>query len=121
MKEKRTLIIGATTNPNRYAYMAANRLLDHNYPIDLLGIKKGVIRNVTIKPKEDIEGTFDTVTLYVGPARQSEYIDFVVALKPKRVIFNPGTWNDEFVNKLESNKIEAVDACTLVMLSAGTY
>lgn len=121
MNKKRTLVVGATTNPDRYAYLAANRLIDHGHQIELLGIKKGEVRSIPIKTKEEIRGEFDTVTLYVGPKNQASYIDYIIDLKPKRVIFNPGTWNSEFADKLKENQIQTEEACTLVMLSAGTY
>ncbi len=121
MENKKTLIIGASTNPSRYAYLAANRLLDNGYPIELLGIKKGEIRGHEIKNRRDHFSDIHTVTLYVGPKHQEEYIDFVIGLKPQRVIFNPGTWNDEFVQSLKEENIDVLDACTLVMLSAHTY
>lgn len=121
MNKKRTLIIGATTNPNRYAYMATNKLLDYGHPVELLGIKQGEVRSISIKTKEQISGDFDTVTLYLDPKNQSAYIDYIIKLQPNRVIFNPGTWNIEFVNQLKENGIEVEDACTLVMLSSNTY
>ncbi|MEQ8623980.1 MAG: CoA-binding protein [Vicingaceae bacterium] len=121
MNSKKTVVIGATTNPSRYAYIAANRLVEHGHDIVPIGIKKGKVAGKNIlNDKPSIEGV-DTVTLYVGPTNQEEYYDYVVKLKPNRVVFNPGTENQEFEKLLENENIEVIQACTLVMLSANTY
>jgi predicted CoA-binding protein len=118
---KRTLIIGASNNPERYAYKAAERLLAHGHEIELLGLRPDVIFGKTIDTERKAYDGLDTVTLYVGPQRQPEYYDYVLSLKPKRVIFNPGTENDEFETLLKENGIEAEEACTLVLLGTGQY
>lgn len=118
---KRTLIIGASNNPERYAYKAAERLLAHGHEIELLGLRPDVIFGKTIDTERKTYDGLDTVTLYVGPQRQPEYYDYVLSLKPKRVIFNPGTENDEFETLLKENGIEAEEACTLVLIGTGQY
>lgn len=118
---KNTLIIGATPNTTRYAYKAAERLTQAGHPIVLFGIKKGVVCGQTIiNDWEDFQN-IDTVTLYVGPARQKEYIDKIISIKPKRVIFNPGTENSEFQSRLRKAGVEYEEACTLVLLSINKY
>ncbi len=122
MKSKKTLVLGATTNPNRYAYMAVNRLLENKHEVVPVGIKKGEVGGIPIENDlEKIHEGIDTITLYLGPKNQLNYYDYILKTKPKRVIFNPGTYNVELVDLLKENKIETVDACTLVMLSADTY
>ncbi len=118
---KRTLIIGATTNPLRYAFKAANMLKSKGHEIINIGIKKGIVAGVTIEPAGKIHSDVHTITLYVGSVVQSEYYDYIVNNKPIRVIFNPGTENDELVMLLKNQGIEAVEACTLVMLATGQY
>jgi len=120
---KRTVIIGATTNTERYAYMAAEMLLANKHEIIPVGIRKGEvfgkpIRNIYEKPF--IKGV-DTITLYIGPKRQPEWYDYMISLKPKRIIFNPGTENDEFARLAAAQGIETIEACTLVMLRTGQY
>lgn len=119
--EKKTLVLGATTNPARYANIAINRLVSHGQPTVAIGLREGEVRGVPIKtgkvPFEDI----DTVTLYLGPPRQEEYYDYIVSLRPNRVIFNPGTENPEFYKLLERENIEIEVACTLIMLSTNQY
>jgi predicted CoA-binding protein len=118
---KRTLIIGASSNPERYAFKAAEKLLSHGHEIELLGIKSDEVHGKKIDTEKKLYSEIDTVTLYVGPQRQPEYYDYVVSLKPKRVIFNPGTENDEFEALLRQNGIEAEEACTLVLLGTGQF
>lgn len=117
----KTLIIGASTEPSRYAFLAANKLLNHGHDIELLGRNSGEIKGHTIETEKKNFEDIDTVTLYVNPKVQPEYYDYVIGLKPRRVIFNPGTENDEFEALLEKNNIEPIEACTLVMLSTGQF
>jgi hypothetical protein len=117
---KPTLVLGATPNPDRYAYKATMMLSSYGHPVVLYGIKQGEIAGMPIHhaaPQVEV----DTVTLYVGPQNQPPYYDYVVGLHPKRVIFNPGTENTYFENLLKENNIEPVIACTLVMLTTGQY
>ncbi len=118
---EKTLVIGASENPDRYAYRAALSLLGHGHPIELLGVKKGEIRQHTIKTGLPDLPDIDTVTLYVGPRNQGPYFEYLKKLHPRRVIFNPGTENPALETELEAAGIEPIRACTLVMLSVGTY
>jgi predicted CoA-binding protein len=120
---KKTVIVGASTNPGRYAYMAADSLISYKHEIVPIGIKKGTIfgkpiLNIVERPAiADV----DTVTLYIGPRHQPEWYDYLIGLKPKRIIFNPGTENAEFEKKAEEAGIQTLEACTLVMLRTGQY
>ncbi len=118
---KKTLIIGATSNPSRYAYSAAHSLKRHGNDIVQIGLRPGEVAGEPIYTQKDAHDAIDTVTLYVGPRHQPEYYDYVVGLKPKRVIFNPGTENSEFEKLLTEKGIKPIEACTLVMLSTGQY
>lgn len=118
---KKTVVIGASENPARYSNQAIRMLRDRNIPVAAIGLKDGKVEDVNIQagfPKID---HVHTVTLYVGPQNQPAYYKYVLSLKPKRVIFNPGTENEEFEEQVEKAGIEAVEACTLVMLSVGNY
>lgn len=120
---KKTVIIGATTNPGRYAYLAARMLTEYDHEIVPVGIKDGAVFGkdiLDIYTRPEIEDV-DTVTLYIGPQRQPEHIDYILGLKPKRIIFNPGTENDEFIRRAEKDGIEALEACTLVMLRSRQF
>lgn len=118
---KKTLIVGASTNPARYAYLVANKLVRKGYPIVNVGRKKGKVAGAEIENIDDIHTDIDTITLYVGPKNQPLYYEYILQTKPKRVIFNPGTENDAFKQQLEEAGIEAVEACTLVMLNTEQY
>lgn len=120
---KKTVIIGATTNPSRYAWLAARMLNEYQHEIVPVGIKEGEVFGKEIldifeKPAVD---HVDTVTLYIGPQKQPAYYDYILGMKPKRIIFNPGTENEEFIKKAEEQGIEAVEGCTLVMLRSGQF
>lgn len=120
---KKTVIIGATTNQGRYAYLAARMLTEYKHEIVPVGIKDGAVFGkeiLDIFKKPPIENVH-TVTMYIGPQRQPEHIDYILGLKPKRIIFNPGTENEEFIRRAEEKGIEALEACTLVMLRSYQY
>ncbi len=117
----KTLILGASLKSNRYSNLVANRLLDHNIKIEAFGLKKGKIREVQIKDNFEDFQNIHTVTLYVGAGRQPEYYGDILKLRPKRVIFNPGTENPEFYKLLKDNGIEVEVACTLVLLATDQY
>ncbi len=119
--KKTTLVIGASNNPSRYAYLATKSLLNHQHPVILLGKKEGEVDQIAIHTQLLPFENVDTVTLYLNPTNQVEYIDYIISLSPKRVIFNPGTENPDFEKKLAQNNIEPIEACTLVMLSTNQF
>ena len=121
MKNKPTVVIGASTNPDRYAYKAIKRLLDKGHTVYAEGLKEGRVEHVLISKDRLKYDDIDTVTLYVGPKNQPSWYDYILSLKPKRIVFNPGTENSELVELAHYNNIETVEACTLVMLSIGNY
>lgn len=118
---KTTVVLGASDNPSRYSFMAINRLRAHQHPVIAIGNKEGEVADVHIsKETKTVEGV-DTVTLYLNPTNQKPYYDFIMSLHPKRIIFNPGTENDELIEMAEERGIEPVIGCTLVMLSTSQY
>ena len=120
-KNKPTVVIGASPNADRYSYKATVSLQNHQHTVYPIGIKKGFINEseiITTKPELlDI----DTITLYIGPENQPQWYDYIVSLKPKRIIFNPGTENSELIAIAQTNGIETEIACTLVLLSINQY
>lgn len=120
---KKTVIVGATPNPERYAYLAADRLSSNDHEIVPLGIKKGQVFGKEILPLADKPkiGNVDTITLYINPTHQKEWQEYLLSLNPNRIIFNPGTENPEFAELAKKQGIEPVFGCTLVMLSARTF
>jgi hypothetical protein len=118
---QKTLVFGASLKPNRYSNLAIQRLVSNNHDVVAFGLKEGEVDGVkidtTLEPYKDI----DTVTLYLNAKRQKEYYDYIMSLKPNRVIFNPGTENPEFFKLLKENNINFEIACTLVLLSTNQY
>ena len=118
---KKTLIVGASPNSDRYAFKATEMLKDYKHEVYAFGLKKGNIGDTLIQTDWPENKDFDTITLYIGPQNQPDYYNKIIHLNPKRVIFNPGTENYEFENLLLKNNIEAIEACTLVMLSTNQF
>ena len=119
--QKKTVVLGASENPSRYSYLAVQRLRAHKHPVVAIGRKVGHVADVNITKEHLQEQDVDTVTLYLNPKNQVQYYDYILNLHPKRIIFNPGTENDELIQKARENNIKPVIACTLVMLSTGQY
>jgi predicted CoA-binding protein len=122
-KSKLTLVVGATDNPERYAYRAADLLQAKGVPFIPIGIKKGLVFGkeiVDLRQKPDLTG-IHTITLYFGPTNQTEWVDYLIGLAPKRIVFNPGTENPDFFSKAKAAGIEVLEACTLVMLTTGQF
>lgn len=118
---KNTLIIGASPNPTRYAYKAAHMLKEKGHPIINVGIKMGEVAGVAIEQPGILHEDVDTIILYIGADIQHNYYDYILQTKPRRVIFNPGTENEELELLLKEHNIEPLEACTLVLLSTGQY
>lgn len=118
---KKTLVIGASDNPSRYSFLAINKLRQHQHEVVAIGKKNATVAGVNIttemKPMEDI----DTVTLYINPQLQTAYYNYILSLKPRRIIFNPGTENNELQELAAGKGIQTLEACTLVMLSTNQY
>ncbi len=127
---KKTVVLGASPNPSRYSFKAVKSLVRHGHEVVPVGFRPGVI-SVSVKSGGMVEKFIQrgmpeikdvhTVSLYIGPQRQDEFKEYIISLKPERVIFNPGTMNEEFMEQLEEMGIEAVDGCQLVMLSSDQF
>jgi predicted CoA-binding protein len=120
-QNKKTLVLGATPKPERYAYIATEMLRDYGHEVLPYGIKRGTIGNYTILNEWPTDIEIDTVTLYINPTLQVALYDKIMALKPNRIIFNPGTENPALRKLAQSKKIETLDACTLVLLRSNQY
>jgi uncharacterized protein len=120
-EKKNTLILGASQNPSRYSHLALQRLRMYKHPVFAVGKKKGAVLDVMIETEKKKFKDVHTITLYLNPDHQKEYYDYIISLKPKRIIFNPGAENPELASLAAANNISTIDACTLVMLSTGQY
>ena len=118
---KKTVVLGASDNPLRYSYLAVKKLQSYQHPVVAIGKKKGKVGEVEIETDHVPVVGVDTVTLYLNPTNQREYYDYILDLSPNRIIFNPGTENEDLIKQAKQNGIEPVIGCTLVMLSTGMY
>lgn len=121
MSNKKTLVLGASTKPDRYAFMAVTKLVEKGHSVMAIGQNTGEVAGVKINTKQIPLSNIHTVTLYLNPARQRDYYNYILETKPKRVVFNPGTENPEFYQLLKANGIKVEVACTLVLLATNQY
>lgn len=128
---KKTLVIGASLKPNRYSHLVIKRLVDSKVEVVAIGLRTGKVSGISIMTPYNHGGlqeqellkykNIHTVTLYLNSKRQVDYYQYIISLKPKRVIFNPGTENEEFYKLLEKNNIHYEASCTLVLLRLKAY
>lgn len=120
-KLKKTLVLGASMNISRFSNICINTLVENNIPTEAIGLRQGEVAGIRIQTGQPQLSNIHTVTLYLGPANQKQYFDYIVSLSPKRIIFNPGSWNPDLVMLAKENNIEIVNNCTLMMISGGYY
>jgi len=118
---KTTLVLGASTNPSRYSNLAINKLRRYDHPVVAIGKRNGMIGDTPVETNTRKIDDLDTVTLYINPNNQKQYYQYIMDLKPRRLIFNPGTENEELADMARKEGIQPVEACTLVLLSTGQY
>lgn len=118
---KKTLVLGASSNPSRYSFIALNRLKAHRHPVVAVGRREEEVAGIQISKTPVPHEEVDTITLYLNPTHQEEYYDYILGLQPRRIIFNPGTENPALMKMAKERGIEPVVACTLVMLATGQY
>jgi len=121
MQGKKTLILGASDNPQRYSYLAMTRLRGKGYPVVAIGRRRVRVGDVDIETDQKDFPEVDTITLYLSPGLQKEYYDYILSLHPRRIIFNPGAENPELQDLAQTHGIQPLEACTLVLLSTGQY
>jgi|SRR5579871_5863239 len=121
MIKKKTLILGASANPERYSFLAINRLRAMDHPVVAIGRNKVKVTDIEVDTEKKDFKDVDTVSLYLNKNNQKEYYDYILSLHPKRIIFNPGAENDELYDLAEKNGIFPMEACTLVLLSTGQF
>lgn len=121
MEQGLHVVLGASPRPERYANMAVKRLRRAGIELWAVGLRPGWIDDTPIHTVLPVGRPVHTVTLYVGPAGLESWMDRLLALEPRRIIFNPGTEHPAFATRASALGVEVVEGCTLVMLSAGTY
>ena len=119
---KKTLVLGASLNPERYSNICINDLVLYNYPVEAVGLREGDIAGVRVHRGFPEFADVHTVTMYLGPQNQGQYVDYILnTIRPRRIIFNPGTWNPELADLAKEAGIVVESKCTLLMLSGGYF
>jgi predicted CoA-binding protein len=118
---KKTVVLGASGNPQRYSYLAVRRLRSAGHPVAAIGRNVATVDDVEIMTDKRPVTDVDTVTLYLNATNQKAYYDYILSLRPRRIIFNPGAENTELEILASAHGIEPLKACTLVLLSTGQY
>lgn len=122
MMKIKTLVLGASLNPGKYSNKAVLSLVNNGFEVEAIGNKTGRIYGVNIlKSVQEVPDKIDTISLYLNAKNQENYIADLLKLKPRRIIFNPGTENIKFAKLAESKGVEIIEGCTLVMLSLKQY
>jgi predicted CoA-binding protein len=119
--KKKTLVLGASANPNRYSFLAINKLRQFGHPVVAIGKREVQVNDVAVATTQKDFDDVDTVTLYLKATNQKPYYNYILSLRPKRLIFNPGAENDELFALAKQNHIQPMEACTLVLLSTGQF
>ena len=119
--KKKVIVLGASTDTSRYSNKAVRKLLANNFEVIAIGNKEGTIEGVSILTMPPFIENIYAVTLYIGPAIQKQYYDYLMKLKPGFIFFNPGTFNQELINLAKQNDIKTIEGCTLVSLSGGDF
>ncbi len=119
--KKTTLILGASLNPERYSFKATKKLIEKKIKVFLVGRNKGQINGININNKFPLDREIHTISIYLNPSAQEEYVESILSLRPKRVIFNPGTENSNLSNLLSLKEIQCENSCTLILLSTNQY
>lgn len=118
---KRTIVLGASPNPERYAYKAVEFLVNHGHPVIPLGIKTGSIGSIPIETEKIIYSGVHTISIYLNPEHQKLWYPYILSIQPRRILFNPGAENPELVQLARNHGIEILEACTLVLLNTHQY
>ncbi len=119
--QKHTLVLGASLNPSRYSYICIHELVNYGFPVTAIGLRPGEVAGINIRTDQPEIQDIHTITLYLGPENQLPYYDYILKLKPQRLIFNPGTWNPELAYKASDTGISVETKCTLMMISGGFF
>jgi predicted CoA-binding protein len=115
-------IVGASPKPERYSNRALRMLMSHGHtaiPVSKLG--RDILGLTGYASLRAIPEPIDTVTLYLRPEKQAPVVQDILAVKPRRVIFNPGAENPEAAETLSRSGITTIEACTLVLLTTGQF
>ncbi len=119
--EKPTLVLGASLKPGRFSNTCVKTLVSAHIPVQAIGLREGTIDNTPVYSGFRELHNIHTVTLYLGAENQKPWYAYILKLKPKRVIFNPGAENPEFAEALENAGIETIEDCTIMMVQGDRF
>lgn len=118
---KRTLVLGASPTPGKRSYNMVKKLAQKGFEVVALGRIEGVINEILIQTGTPLLDDIHTVILYLRPEFQPPYVDYILSLNPKRIIFNSKTENEDFRLAARRQGIETLNACSLVMIGMDEY
>jgi|SRR6056297_648582 len=118
---KKVMVLGASPNRKRFSNTCVKSLIRYDYQVVPVGIREGKIAGISIEEGKPQVKKLDTITVYLNPKNQQEYYDYMISLKPRRIILNPGAENEELKSLAEKKGIEVIEDCTLVMLNTGQF
>lgn len=120
-RKLKTLVLGATNNPGRYAYLAVSRLVRNGHPVIAVGRSGGIVEGISIQPDFPADNDIHTISMYLNARNQEMYVAHILEVLPRRIIFNPGSENPVLEKQARAKGIIVEEACTLVMLATGSY
>lgn len=118
---KKTLVLGASPNPTRYSYKAVKKLLEYNFEVVAIGLRETTIETVQVHKGMPDFKDIHTITLYMNPVNQEQFLEYLIGLNPRRIIFNPGTFNPKLFRMAKAAGIETQEDCTLIMLEMENF
>lgn len=120
--KKKVAILGASNKPERYAHKAYKMLQEYGHETFLVHPSLDKVEDKKVyKNLSEVPQPIDTLTMYVGPQISSGLIEEIRKLSPRRIIFNPGSENEDIVEALGDTDIQMMEACTLVLLRTGQF
>ena len=120
-ENKKTIVLGASPNPERYSFKAIVALRNKGHDVIAVGKRTGVVSDTEIEDGSLLHDNVHTITIYLNATNQLDWYDFIFTNKPKRIIMNPGAENPELEVMASEKGIEVLEACTLVLLATGSY
>ncbi|MFN9597268.1 MAG: CoA-binding protein [Bacteroidota bacterium] len=120
-ENKKTIVLGASPNPERYSFKAIVALRSKGHDVIAVGKRTGVVSDTEIEDGSLLHDNVHTITIYLNATNQLDWYDFIFTNKPKRIIMNPGAENPELEVMASKKGIEVLEACTLVLIATGSY
>jgi predicted CoA-binding protein len=121
MKNQTVLVLGATDNTNLTSYSAIKLMMHRGLHVMALGPKKTRIDQIAITDEPAAIKQADVVSIFLSAKKQRKYYDYILSLKPEKLVFNPGTENPELEFLAQKNQIQIIKGCTIALLANGLW